>query len=86
MQPEQELNAALAVRHGMAIAIGPRHTDEAKVTQAVRQIVADPSYAAAAGGTRRHDVEVDGAGRAAEAVIAHLRAHAGAERATEGRH
>lgn len=86
LQPEQELNVALAVRQGMAIAIGPRHADEARVAQAVRQIVAQPSYAAAAARTRRHYVDVDGAGRAADAVIAHLREHAGSELATEGRH
>ena len=83
LQPEQELNVALAVRQGMAIAIGPRHADEAKVAQAVRQIVADPSYAAAAARTRRPYVDVDGAGRAADAVIAHLREHAGSEFAEE---
>jgi UDP:flavonoid glycosyltransferase YjiC (YdhE family) len=86
LQPEQELNVALAVRLGMAIAVGPRHADESRVAQAVRQVVAQPSYAAAAARTRRHYVDVDGPGRAADAVIAHLREHAGSELATEGRH
>jgi UDP:flavonoid glycosyltransferase YjiC (YdhE family) len=73
LQPEQELNVALAARQGMAIAIGPRHADEAKVAQAVREIVAQPAYAQAAARTRQHYVHIDGAGRAADAVIAHLR-------------
>lgn len=86
LQPEQELNVALAVRQGMAIAIGPRHADGAKVARAVRQIVAEPAYAAAAARTRVHYVDVDGAGRAADALIARLRERAGSENATEGRH
>ncbi|CAN7163445.1 hypothetical protein LJR290_000158 [Variovorax sp. LjRoot290] len=73
LQPEQELNVALAVRQGMAIAIGPRRADEAKVARAVREIVTQPAYAAAAARTRQHYIDVDGAGRAADAVIEHLR-------------
>lgn len=76
LQPEQELNVALAVRQGMAIAVGPRRADEAKVARAVREIVTQPAYKAAAARTRQHYIDVDGAGRAAEAVIEHLRERA----------
>ncbi|MDM0074062.1 hypothetical protein QTH90_06695 [Variovorax sp. J2P1-59] len=73
LHPEQELNVALAMRQGMAIAIGPRHLDEAKVGRAVREIVSQPSYAAAATRARQHYIDVDGPGRAADALLEHLR-------------
>ena len=72
LHPEQELNVALAARQGMAIALGPRHTDRAKVARAVREIIR-PEYAAAATRARRHYVDVDGAARAADALVDHLR-------------
>lgn len=77
LHPEQELNVALAMRQGMAIAIGPRHMDEAKVAGAVREIVSQPSYAAAAARARQHYADVDGPARAADALIEHLRMPAG---------
>jgi len=73
LQPEQELNVALAARQGMAIAIGPRRADEAKVARAVRAIITQPAYAAAAVRVQQHYAGIDGAGRAADAVIGHLR-------------
>ncbi|MGJ7506841.1 glycosyltransferase [Variovorax sp. GT1P44] len=78
LQPEQELNVALAIRQGMAIAIGPRHMDEAKVARAVREIVTQPAYAAGAVRARQHYVDVDGPGCAADALIEHLRMPAAA--------
>ncbi|OUL98828.1 nucleotide disphospho-sugar-binding domain-containing protein [Variovorax sp. JS1663] len=81
LQPEQELNVALAMRQGMAIAIGPRHADAMNVASAVRRITADPAYAAAAARARLHYAHVDGAGRAADALIAHLRERAGSDAA-----
>ncbi|MDM0105806.1 hypothetical protein QTH97_12740 [Variovorax sp. J22R24] len=73
LHPEQELNVALAIRQGMAIAIGPRRLNEAKVAQAVREIVSRPEYATAAARARQHYADIDGPGRAADALIEHVR-------------
>jgi UDP:flavonoid glycosyltransferase YjiC (YdhE family) len=71
LHPEQELNVALGIRQGMALAIGPRRMTEAKVTAAARRVVGDSSFRAAARRVRQLYDGVDGAGRAADALLAH---------------
>lgn len=76
LHPEQELNVALAVRQGMAIAVGPRRAGAPSVTRAVRRIVADPAFRRAAARTGALYAGIDGAGRCAEAVLQHVRERA----------
>ncbi|MGE0315969.1 MAG: glycosyltransferase [Lautropia sp.] len=76
---EQELNVDLAARHGMAIAVAPRHADTPRLTEAVRRVVGDPRFAAGAERVKRWYADVDGAGRAAEAITRYL-----SERAATG--
>ena len=71
------LDVSLAMRRCMAIAIRPRHMDEARVAQAVREVVSQPSYAAAAARAGQHYADVDGPGRTADALVEHLRMPAG---------
>ena len=71
LHPEQELNVALGIRQGMALAVGPRRMTEAKVTAAARRVVGEPSFKAAARRVQPLYGGVDGAGRAADALLAH---------------
>lgn len=77
---EQELNAALAVRQGMAVALSPRHADSERMTLAVRQLVDDPAFAQAARRVRDLYAPVDGAARAAQAIADHLGVQRGRDR------
>lgn len=72
LHPEQELNVALGMRQGMALGLGPRHMTPGKVTAAARRLVGAASFKAAARRVQRHYVGIDGAGRAADALLAHL--------------
>jgi UDP:flavonoid glycosyltransferase YjiC (YdhE family) len=72
LHPEQELNVDLAVRHGMGLAIAPRHAGTARLTEAVRRVVHEPAFASQARGVQRHYAGVDGAARAADAIRAYL--------------
>jgi len=81
LQPEQELNVDLAVRHGMGLAVAPRHAGTARLTEAVRRIVAEPSFREGAQRVKGWYEGVDGATNAARAIRAFLGAPGSA---TEG--
>lgn len=70
LHPEQEFNAHLAVRQGMAIAVAPRHAGGERLTAAARRIQGDRRFAEAARRVAGLYAGVDGAARAAEALLA----------------
>jgi UDP:flavonoid glycosyltransferase YjiC (YdhE family) len=72
LHPEQELNVDLAVRHGMGLAMAPRHADTARLTDAVRRVVHEPAFAVQAQRVQCHYTGFDGATRAADAIRAYL--------------
>lgn len=72
MHPEQELNAALGVRHGMAIALGERQTTEATLGAALQRVCGEPSFRVAARHVQSLYTGVDGASRAADAIVDYL--------------
>lgn len=80
LHPEQELNVDLAARHGAALAVAPRHVDTPRLTEAVRRVLADRSYAAGAAKVRGWYAGRDGAAEAASAIRRWLAA--GAPRST----
>ena len=69
---EQEMNVDLAARHGMAVAVSPRHADSPRLTQAVQRVLRDRRYAEQARKVQGWYAGVDGAGRAAEAILRYL--------------
>lgn len=69
LHPEQELNVDLAARHGAALAVAPRHVDTPRLTEAVRRVLDDRRFAAAAGKVRGWYEGVDGAAEAARAIL-----------------
>ena len=81
---EQELNVALAVRQGMAVALSPQQADSERLTQAVQTLVGDPQAKRQAQRVRDLYARVDGAARAAEEIDGFLKARAQAT-APEGR-
>lgn len=72
LQPEQELNVALAVRHGMAMAVAPRHAGAERMTEAVRRISADAAFRHRAQSVRDLYAGLDGASQAAGAIQRYL--------------
>ena len=68
LHPEQELNVDLAARHGAGLALAPRHVDTPRLTDAVRRVLGDPRFAAAAARRRENYAGVDGAANAARAI------------------
>ena len=76
LQPEQEFNVSLAVRHGMAVALGPRGATVRSVAGAVRSLTARPGHRECAQQVQQHYAGVDGAALAARALQAHLASHA----------
>ena len=68
--PEQHLNVALAEREGAARAIAPALAGTPELTAAARALMTVPRHRAAAERLRDAFARVDGAGRAAEAIIA----------------
>ncbi len=72
LQPEQELNVALAVRQGMATAVAPRHAGTERMTEAVSRLLGDPGFRREAARVRDLYSGVDGAARAAGAIRAYL--------------
>ncbi len=72
LQPEQELNVDLAVRHGMGLAVAPRHADTTRLTDAVRRVVSERSFRESAGRVRSWYAGVDGAANAARAIRSFL--------------
>ncbi|MCC6244402.1 MAG: hypothetical protein IT353_16285 [Gemmatimonadaceae bacterium] len=65
---EQELNVGLGVRHGMAIAMGPRHATADRVANAVRRLVEDERFTTSARRVQSLYAGVDGAACAATAI------------------
>lgn len=74
LHAEQELNVDLAARQGMAIAMAPRHAGTEAMTAAVRRIVAEPAFRAAARRVQPLYAGRDGAREAAARIAAHLHA------------
>lgn len=72
LHPEQDLNVDLAARHGMALAVAPRHADTPRLTEAVKRVVTEPRFAASAERVKGWYAGVDGAGRAADAIRRYL--------------
>lgn len=72
LHPEQELNVDLAARHGMALAVAPRHADTARLTEAVRRVASERRFADSAAKVKGWYAGVDGAGRAADAILRYL--------------
>jgi len=68
--PEQHLNVALAEREGAARAIAPALAGTPELTAAARALMTVPRHRAAAERLRDAFARADGAGRAAEAIIA----------------
>jgi UDP:flavonoid glycosyltransferase YjiC (YdhE family) len=68
--PEQHLNVALAEREGAARAIAPALAGTPELTAAARALMTVPRHRAAAERLREAFARADGAGRAAEAIIA----------------
>lgn len=75
LHAEQELNIDLAARHGAGLAIAPRHVDSPRLTNAVRQVLGDPRFAAGAAKVQAWYAGVDGAALAAKAIQRHLGQH-----------
>lgn len=65
---EQELNVAVAERLGVAIRMSPHALDPA----AIRRLLDEPSFAASAKAAAQRYAGVDGAARAAEAIVEYL--------------
>lgn len=70
LRPEQHLNVALAEREGAARAIAPALAGTPELTAAARALMAVPRHRAGAERLREAYARADGAGRAAEAIIA----------------
>lgn len=69
---EQELNVAVAERLGLAIRMSPRDATTAALPAAIRRLLDEPSFATAARAAASHYAGVDGAARAADALLAYL--------------
>lgn len=72
LHPEQELNVDLAARHGAGLAMAPRHVDTPRMTAAVQQILGDPGFAKGAAQVKAWYAGVDGAARAATAILRYV--------------
>jgi UDP:flavonoid glycosyltransferase YjiC (YdhE family) len=72
LHPEQELNVALAVRQGMAIAMAPRHAGTQRMTDAIRRVTADRKFRDRARQVRPLYEGIDGAKNAATAIREYL--------------
>lgn len=66
---EQELNVGMAARRAAGVAVAPRHADTPRLTEAVRDVLADPRFAAGAAKVRDEYARVDGAANAAHAIL-----------------
>ncbi len=72
LHPEQELNVALAVRQGMALALAPRHAGSERLTAAVQQLVRDSRFKQAAVRAQALYAGRDGAREAATQIGRYL--------------
>jgi len=70
LRPEHHLNVALAEREGAARAIAPALAATQELTAAARALMTVPRHRAAAERLREAFARADGAGRAADAIIA----------------
>jgi UDP:flavonoid glycosyltransferase YjiC (YdhE family) len=66
----------LAARHGMAIAVAPRHAGTPRLADAVRRVLGDPGFRAHAQRVQGWYAGWDGPARAADAILQHLAAQA----------
>jgi UDP:flavonoid glycosyltransferase YjiC (YdhE family) len=80
LQPEQELNVALAVRQGMARGVAPRHAGTERLTEALQDLLRDPEARSSAARVRAIYGAVDGAATAAQAIAGYLHAPNGSHR------
>lgn len=78
LQPEQELNVAVAVRHGMAVAIAPRHAGTERMSAAVRRVATESSYRTQARRVRASYEGLDGATEAARQIRRYAQSLGGA--------
>jgi UDP:flavonoid glycosyltransferase YjiC (YdhE family) len=69
---EQELNVAVAERWGMALRVSPTDAGSSTLTRAIRRVVEEPSFTAAARRAAERYAGVDGAAGAAAAIVAAL--------------
>ncbi len=69
---EQELNVAVAERLGVAIRMKPDDAHTPELATALRRLLTDPAYTESARRAARHYEAVDGADRAAEALLTWL--------------
>lgn len=72
LQPEQELNVALAERQGMGLRLPPRDAGTPQVTRAVEALLSDPGARRNALRVRSLYEGVDGPANAAEAIATEL--------------
>jgi UDP:flavonoid glycosyltransferase YjiC (YdhE family) len=72
LHPEQELNVAIAVRHGMGLAVAPRRAETADVSKAVDRIAREPVFHAQARRVQALYAGLDGADRAAAEILRYL--------------
>ncbi len=80
LHPEQELNVHLAARQGAAIGVAPRHAQGEHLTRAVRRVLQDPAYRAAAQKMQSLYAGSDAARTAAHAILQSLQPAAEATR------
>ncbi|WP_104167098.1 nucleotide disphospho-sugar-binding domain-containing protein [Arthrobacter sp. SX1312] len=73
MQPEQAWNVAACVRQGNAIEVSPRDAGTEHLAGAVRRLLTDGSFRAAAERERLLHADEDGPAAAARAIQGHLR-------------
>ncbi|MBL8940810.1 MAG: hypothetical protein JNM69_40070 [Archangium sp.] len=67
---EQELNVAVAERLGVAIRMAPHSLDS--LAPAIRRLLDEPSFATSAKAAAQRYAGIDGAARAAQAIVDHL--------------
>jgi UDP:flavonoid glycosyltransferase YjiC (YdhE family) len=68
--PEEHLNVALAERAGAALVVAPPLAGTPELTVAARELMTVPRHRASAERLREAFARSDGAGRAADAIIA----------------
>jgi hypothetical protein len=70
LQPEQDLNVALIERRGAGLALAPRHAAGARVAALAGRLLSEDRYRRAAREISEVYAAIDGAGNAAEAILA----------------
>lgn len=72
LHPEQELNAALAARQGMAVPVAPRHAVTPRLAEVVMRLATEPAFRAAARRVQQHYAAWDGPAEAARQICRYL--------------